>query len=71
MSPNRYQQVPSIWAPNRAANLGREKRWSADGINTGNTGYIFEGAVTVSLLALLLDSTVATAGLWLGPEGLT
>ncbi len=41
------------------------------GINTGNTGYIFEGAVTVSLLALLLDSAVATTGLLLEPEGLT
>ena len=40
------------------------------GISTQNLGYILEGALTVSALALLLDSTLALVERWLTPRGL-
>jgi osmoprotectant transport system permease protein len=40
------------------------------GISTQNLGYIFEGAITVSVLALLLDATLALVERWVTPKGL-
>ena len=40
------------------------------GINTQNIGYVVEGAVTVSALALVLDGALAVVGMWLEPRGL-
>jgi len=40
------------------------------GISTQNLGYILEGAVTVSVLALLLDATLALVERWVTPKGL-
>lgn len=40
------------------------------GISTQNTGYVLEGALAVSALALLLDGALAVLGMWLEPAGL-
>ena len=40
------------------------------GISTQNLGYILEGAVTVSVLALLLDATLVLVERWVTPKGL-
>lgn len=40
------------------------------GISTQNLGYIVEGAVTVSVLALLLDATLGLVERWVTPKGL-
>jgi osmoprotectant transport system permease protein len=40
------------------------------GISTQNLGYIVEGAVTVSVLALLLDATLSLVERWVTPRGL-
>lgn len=40
------------------------------GISTQNVGNVLEGAVAVSLLALVLDGAVAVVGMWLEPHGL-
>ena len=41
------------------------------GISTGNTGYVVEGALAVSALALVLDGALAVLTLWITPEGAT
>ena len=38
------------------------------GISTENIGYVVEGALTVSVLALLFDGAIAVLALWLAPE---
>lgn len=38
------------------------------GISTENIGYVVEGAVTVSVLALLFDGAIAVLAMWLAPE---
>ena len=40
------------------------------GISTQNMGYVVEGALTVSILALVLDSALAVLDMWLEPVGL-
>jgi len=40
------------------------------GISTQNMGNVVEGALTVSALALVLDSALAVLGMWLEPVGL-
>jgi osmoprotectant transport system permease protein len=40
------------------------------GINAGNTGYVIEGALAVSALALVLDGALAAATGWLTPAGM-
>ena len=40
------------------------------GISIENIGYVVEGALTVSALALLLDGSLATLRMWMAPEGL-
>jgi osmoprotectant transport system permease protein len=38
------------------------------GISTGNTGYVIEGSLTVTALALLLDGALAVLALWVTPQ---
>jgi osmoprotectant transport system permease protein len=40
------------------------------GISTGNPGYVVEGALAVSALALVLDGAQAVLADWLTPEGM-
>ena len=40
------------------------------GISTQNIGNVLEGALTVSLLAFVVDGALATLGMWLTPAGL-
>lgn len=40
------------------------------GISIENIGYVVEGALTVSALALLFDASLVTLRMWIAPEGL-
>ena len=39
------------------------------GISTSNTGYVIEGALAVSALALILDGSLAVLSRWVAPRG--
>ena len=39
------------------------------GISTSNTGYVIEGALAVSALALILDGSLAVLSRWIAPRG--